>query len=377
MIHSILALLSAAMVAAAGVTGTADEVSGLTGATDGRTSSTGRRTLRHVREPLTLFDFDPHAMRGKHFFEGILHYRERILEANRHRILPREAYRCALCGGREGTTLLEWVEGYHVVRCHRCDYSTASFAIESAKTHVEDVYASDLYYEKFARETLAHFEYRKNRMGAERYRYVIERLGLDPQRARVLDVGCGAGLFLAYLKDRGVSARGLEVFPRAVRFCREMGLDVSDTDLRDEPDGAYDAIVMFDVLEHLDDPISTVSVAAKKLKPGGFLVGYTPNIHSVAYELMGSQQNTLLPFEHVGFFSDASFTYLAEHAGLRVYSVDVFGFDVMDYLLMKEYEDKIEYTVKLRDMMLLLQGAVDRLRIGNHFRVTFQRPVDV
>jgi hypothetical protein len=92
---------------------------------------------------------------------------------------------------------------------------------------------------------------------------------------------------------------------------------------------------------------------------------------------MGSQQNTLLPFEHVGFFSDASFTYLAERAGLRMHSVDVFGFDVMDYLLMKEYEDKVEYTVKLRDMMLLLQGAVDRLRIGNHFRVTFQRPVDV
>jgi hypothetical protein len=59
-----------------------------------------------------------------------------------------------------------------------------------------------------------------------------------------------------------------------------------------------------------------------------------------------------------------------------VHTVDVFGFDVMDYLLMKEYQDGIDYTVKLRDMMLLLQACVDRLHVGNHFRVTFQRPLN-
>ena len=339
------------------------------------TKTTAPRRLRHVREPLTLFYFDPHAMRGLKFFEGMLMYREGILEKNRSRIRPREAYTCALCKGHDGTDLLEWVEGYQVIRCNDCDDSTANFTIEDAHEHVEDVYASDLYYEKFARETLAHFEYRKNRMGAERYAYIIERLGLDPKAIRVLDVGCGAGLFLSYLKDRGVAARGLEVFPRAVRFCRELGLDVSDTNLADEPDASYDVIVMFDVLEHLDDPIGLVSCAGRKLKPGGSIVGYTPNIHSVGYELMGSKQNTLLPFEHVGFFSDRAFAYLAERSGLTVTSVDVFGFDVMDYLLMKEYEDNIPYTVQLRDMMLLLQACVDRLRVGNHFRVTLRRPV--
>lgn len=331
--------------------------------------------LRYVREPLKMFDFDPHAMRGLKFFEGILKYREGILEKNRSRILDRAHYTCALCKGHNGTELLSWVEGYQVIQCNDCDYSTANFAVEDAHDHIEEVYASDLYYEKFARETLAHYEYRKNSQGAERYSYAVERLGLNPKQIRVLDVGCGAGVFLSYLKEHDVSARGLEVFPRAVRFCRERGLDVSDTNLADEPNASYDVIVMFDVLEHLDDPIGLIATARCKLKPGGYLIGYTPNIHSVGYELMGSKQNTLLPFEHVGFFSDKSFAYLAQHTGLTVSSVDVFGFDVMDYLMMKEYEDKIPYTVQLRDMMLLLQACVDRLRVGNHFRVTLRRPL--
>jgi 2-polyprenyl-3-methyl-5-hydroxy-6-metoxy-1,4-benzoquinol methylase len=339
------------------------------------TQPSATRALHHVREPLKMFDFDPHAMRGLKFFEGILKYRQGILAKNRSRILDRAQYTCALCKGHDGTDLLEWVDGYLVIRCNNCDYSTANFAVEDAHEHVEEVYASDLYYEKFERETLAHYEYRKNRMGAERYSYIIDRLGLDAKQIRVLDVGCGAGLFLSYLKDRGVSARGLEVFPRAVRFCRERGLDVGDTSLADEPNAAYDVIVMFDVLEHLDDPIGLVSTVRQKLKPGGYVVGYTPNIHSVGYELMGSKQNTLLPFEHIGFFSDKSFAYLAQKSGLTVTSVDVFGFDVMDYLLMKEYEDNIPYTDKLRDMMLLLQACVDRLRVGNHFRVTLRRPL--
>ena len=111
MIPGIIALLTAATIAAAGVTDTSDDAAGYTASSEGSKTKEERRTLRHVREPLTLFDFDPHAMRGTHFFEGILRYRAQILEANRHRILPREAYRCALCGGHEGTTLLEWVEG--------------------------------------------------------------------------------------------------------------------------------------------------------------------------------------------------------------------------------------------------------------------------
>ena len=261
-----------------------------------------------------------------------------------------------------------------MIECDTCGYSTANFSTADSREHVELAYDNDTYTESLEREVIAYFDYRRSRMGKERYEYVFERLGLDPSVARLLDVGCGVGWFLAYLQDQGVACKGLEVNPTAVDFCRRRGLDAATTPLDDEPDGSFDVITMFDVLEHLDQPVDTLATARDKLKPGGFLVGYTPNIHSVAYELMGSKQNTLAPFEHVGFFNEQSFGYLAKHTGFEVYSVEVFGFDVMDYLLMKEHEDGVAYVAALRDMMLLVQACIDKLRVGNHFRITLRKP---
>ena len=176
------------------------------------------------------------------------------------------------------------------------------------------------------------------------------------------------------MKERGVGvARGLEVNPAQVKYCQKHGLNVAGTDLSGEPDGFYDCITMFDVLEHLSDPVETMKIARKKLAPGGFIVAYTPNIHSLAYFLMGSGQNTLLPFEHFCFYSDEAFNYLARKSGLKMHTIEVRGLDVMDYLLMKEYEDSTPYTERLRRFMNVLQGCVDLLRLGNHFRATFEK----
>ena len=329
--------------------------------------------MKLVRTPLRLFDFDAHAMRGTDFFGTTVRYRKQLLDRNRGRILKASEYRCALCKSRDGVPLLEWEAGYQVIQCQRCDFATANFAIEDAAKHVEQTYETELYSQTLHDNYVSYFEYRKAQMGSERYVYLIERLGLDPAKARVLDVGCGAGAVLAVLRDHGVACRGLEVNPGAIEFCRRMGLDVRRGELEDEEDQSYDVITMFDVIEHLADPVAVLRTAVHKLKPGGYLIAFTPNIHSVAYELMGGRQNTLLPFEHVGFFSPKSFDYLAEQIGASVHTLDVFGLDVMDYLLRKEYEDGHPYTVRLRPMMSWLQACVDRLGLGNHYRLTLRK----
>jgi len=176
------------------------------------------------------------------------------------------------------------------------------------------------------------------------------------------------------LKDKGIESRGLEVIPFLVNYCPEKGLNVSKTDLNDEKDQSYDVIVLFDVLEHLSDPVSTFKLIRKKLKKegGGYCITFTPNIHSVGYELMGGKQNTLLPFEHLCFFNDQSVQYLAENTGFSIHSLETFGLDIMDYLLMKEYENDVPYTEDLHDLMVLLQGILDKDSLSNHFRITLK-----
>ena len=333
------------------------------------------KPLKFVRTDLTVFDFEPKALRGRDFYPGILAFREEILPRNRSRIRPRAAYHCALCGGVEGSLLVEWKEGYEIIECPACGVATANFEVGDEQEHIDIAYNNDIYYQKFLREVVAQYDYRKNMQGRERYRYIVERLGLNPATIKVLDVGCGSGWFLSYLVDRGVECKGLEVNPMAVRFCQGRGLNAHATRLEDEPDGTYDVIGLFDVLEHITNAVDLASVARRKLRPGGYLVAYTPNIYSVSWELMGAGQNTLLPFEHTAFFAEKSFHYLASRSGLEVESVATFGFDIMDYFLMKTHEDGVDYASSLRDMMLLVQACLDKMNVANHFRVTFRRPL--
>jgi hypothetical protein len=88
---------------------------------------------------------------------------------------------------------------------------------------------------------------------------------------------------------------------------------------------------------------------------------------------MGAKQNTMLPFEHLCFFTQDSLQYLAKNTGLKIEKVETFGLDVMDYLLMKEYEDDIDYSNKLHDMMVLVQSVLDKQKVSNHFRITFKK----
>jgi|TARA_B100001971_G_scaffold194366_1_gene200323 hypothetical protein len=53
--------------------------------------------------------------------------------------------------------------------------------------------------------------------------------------------------------------------------------------------------------------------------------------------------------------------------------IETGGLDMMDYLLMKEYEDSYPYTDKLKDMMQLVQAILDKKELSNHFRVTFRK----
>ena len=329
--------------------------------------------MKILKQDFVLHDINAHALRGEHFFKSILDFRSKILPANKHRIRQAQDYRCVLCGHTKGKLALEWQAGYQLFQCENCEAVSPNISVEDTSKHVDQVYNNDIYYEKFLREIHQQYEYRKKRFGGERYSYIIERLGLDGKKIKLLDVGCGAGYFLSYLQDKGIDARGLEVTPHLVRYCKETGLQVESHDLSHEPDEAYDVIVMFDVLEHLYEPIPVIQKVFSKLKPGGYFIAYTPNIHSVGFELMGAEQNTLLPFEHLCFYNENSLKYLSQKTGFTLHTLETFGWDIMDYLLMKEYEDKIDYTEKLREMMILLQGCLDKMKISNHFRITFKR----
>ena len=91
-------------------------------------------------------------------------------------------------------------------------------------------------------------------------------------RARVLDVGCGDGTLLAYLRDRkGVDARGMELSMDGVRDCVAQGLSVvqgdADTDLKDYPENAFDVVILSQTLQATRAPDAVLKNLARIGRP--------------------------------------------------------------------------------------------------------------
>ena len=87
---------------------------------------------------------------------------------------------------------------------------------------------------------------------------------------------------------------------------------------------------------------------------------------------MGSEQNTMLPFEHVCFFNKKSLEYLAKKTKFKIHSIETFGFDVMDYFLYREFKDNVKYMNKMQEFTNLVQSLLDKENYSNHFRITLK-----
>jgi len=116
-------------------------------------------------------------------------------------------------------------------------------------------------------------------VGARQARVLLSGV---PTGGRVLDVGCGRGVLLRAFAREGYEAHGVEISAAAAK-----GVDAFAA-LRiaprlaaaGYPDGFFDAVTVWHVLEHLRDPRGTIEEAFRILRPGGRLVVAVPNFRS-------------------------------------------------------------------------------------------------
>ncbi|MGY1769926.1 methyltransferase domain-containing protein [Blastococcus sp. SYSU D00813] len=157
----------------------------------------------------------------------------------------------------------------------------------------------------------------------ERWRVAAE---LIPDGATVLDVGCGSGEFLAYLKRErpGVEAVGADFSDASVDMVRKRGLEAFRLDLSHEDvPGTFDYITCFETLEHIPDAETAVlkltAAARRQVIVSVPNVGYLDS--RIRLALFGRFPNTNLVFhvkEHVRHWTVKDFHEWAHRLGLRV-----------------------------------------------------------
>lgn len=118
-------------------------------------------------------------------------------------------------------------------------------------------------------------------------RYLPHTNGTKP---RVADLGCGCGAMLAKLGS-DFDAVGVDGSPHAIEFAAKRGVRVELGKFPDAlplPEGQFDAVLLLDVLEHLEDDHSAVRQASQLLRPGGIIIATVP-----AYEWLWSYWDDL------------------------------------------------------------------------------------
>src|SRR3954453_20095171 len=155
---------------------------------------------------------------------------------------------------------------------------------------------------------------------------VVRRLNKSSPDVRLLDVGCSSGALVAAAQTLGFIAEGVEPAPRAAAAAQAAGLKVRQGLLQDVgyPPESFDAITLFEVVEHVRGPLDLLKECHRLLSPGGLVVIGTGNTASWTARAMGANWEYLdigRHGGHVSFFNPWSMTLLAQRAGFRTETI--------------------------------------------------------
>jgi 2-polyprenyl-3-methyl-5-hydroxy-6-metoxy-1,4-benzoquinol methylase len=135
---------------------------------------------------------------------------------------------------------------------------------------------------------------------------------------RLLEVGCGAGHFLAAAQRAGFEAWGTEISQSGLVRLKEQGFHVLAGALPELalPSHHFDAVVLFEVLEHLEDPQAYLVECRRILRAGGVVLLTTPNFGSLSQRLLAERWRVVDP-EHLVLFTKQGLRHVLKRTGFK------------------------------------------------------------
>lgn len=215
---------------------------------------------------------------------------------------------CPVCGDTERSFFLTRM-GLDIWRCNSCShrYQHPRITFEKAcELYADDKTASDIYTQPMQKD-----------IDRIKYQYGIDLIDQlnPPARKRMMDIGCGAGVFLEVALENGWdTCVGIDANSRYSDIYQEAkGIQYIQSSFerfdRECLGKNYDCISLWNVLEHLFDLQSIVIEIKRMLKPGGLLLIMVPNVESMATRLIRDKSATF-NWKHVCHFSPASLKIL-------------------------------------------------------------------
>ena len=197
------------------------------------------------------------------------------------------------------------------------------------------------------------------------------------KHGKLLDIGCGSGTTISLLKKIGWEVYGLDIDKHAIAAAQKNGLSNVTLGgyhgLTKYPDGFFDVIRLYEVIEHLDRPDDCIQAAYKKLKKGGELIIGTSNFDSLVRRIFGTYWYNLDTPRHTYQFTPKTLKKIISSAGFTISSVQFSSaagwVGSIQYVLEEFLSKKLDLINKPLIVLLFYpwEWILDRLHTGDIF----------
>lgn len=151
------------------------------------------------------------------------------------------------------------------------------------------------------------------------------KLQPHPKRSRrisILDIGCGWGDFLEVCRDENIPYLGIDDSPEAIEICKKKHLNCH-RGIEFSQHKEFDAITLFQTIEHIQNPHPLLKSASKLLKPGGIILITTPNNDSPLRKLNKSKWSVYNTNSHFVFYNKKTLKQTLAAAGFKNVEVKI------------------------------------------------------
>lgn len=228
--------------------------------------------------------------------------------------------KCYLCDSP--TALYLHKNGYDLFRCMRCGLIRTDLK-EQYRSFVKNHYSRGYFTGDASKSAYA--DYGKDKIyivkNLEKFLRFIKSIASHKSHGKFLDVGCAYGYAVELALRYGYDAYGFDASDYAASQAKTLvgekritkGL-IGDVSYRRK---SFDVISLFDVFEHLADPIGDLTRLKKYLSDDGVMIIATGDVKSFAAKIFGRRWTFFIPPQHLFFFDRKNMTTALHKAGLK------------------------------------------------------------
>lgn len=244
---------------------------------------------------------------------------------------------CGLCSSSDVHDLYQ-IKGWQLKKCHTCE-AVFVFPLPDCEELIRDYqdnYFSSGDHLEWGYEDYFSLEDEIRETARRRLRLMQPYI----RGGKLLEAGAATGWFLDEARTRGFEVRGVEVSETAAKWGEgSLKVPIFKGTLREAKlaDDEFDVVVLWDVLEHLTEPLTELREIHRVLKKGGYLFVSVPDFGSVWARLMGRRWFGFTKIrEHVYYYNRRSLSRAMGRAGLKVVNAQSSPFLVnLDFLVSK------------------------------------------